>query len=130
MVLEKGWPAHWLWGDQLQAQQAGRRPTRITFTAQQRQQLQDVFPDDVTVIEQYPGEEVHVPPGHVHCVTTVASSIKYAWEVIDLQRLLLYASNLCHIFSRFRDGANNDDYARPLRLLQHAFEIVCGDEDG
>ena len=84
-------------------------------------------PDDVTVLEQFPGEEVTVPPGRPHCVTTEAPSVKIAWEVVKPERLLTYAANLCRIGCRFRDGANNPDYAKPLRLLQHVFEVVNGD---
>ena len=127
MVDAAGWQPGWLWGDAAEDGQQEHR--RITFSAQQRQQLQEQFPDDVVVLQQFAGEEVRVPPGWLHCVSTEVPSVKFAWEVVDPRMLSLYAANLCSIGCRFVDELNNSDYAKPLRLLQHVFEVVNGDED-
>jgi hypothetical protein len=127
MVEKENWEDDWFWGSAEKAQQQGENYKRKTLHKKEWQLLQEHFGDDVVVLEQCAGEEVHVSPGWPHSVITQAPSVKVAWEVVDPRRLLQYAANLCRIGSRFVDGANNADYAKPLRLLQHMFEYVSGD---
>lgn len=67
-------------------------------------------PNPVVILEQKPGQLVHVPPGWVHQVTNMSPNVKVAWDYYDASNMHKYTELQYKLASRYFKGSMARDY--------------------
>lgn len=67
-------------------------------------------PNPVVMLEQKPGQLVHVPPGWVHQVTNMSPNVKVAWDYYDANNMHKYVELQHKLASRYFKGSMARDY--------------------
>ena len=67
-------------------------------------------PNPVVILEQKPGQLVHVPPGWVHQVTNMSPNVKVAWDYYDASNMHKYVELQHKLASRYFKGSMARDY--------------------
>ena len=69
----------------------------------------------VVILEQRPGDMVHVPAGWIHCVINMASNFKLAWDYMNPRELPLYTRVWREILTKIT--TNGEDYGGTMVSL-------------
>lgn len=96
-------------------------PTSRPPTVEEMEDLQQEFPKDVIVLDQYHGDIISVPPGYGHAVLNLRENVKIAIEMVLEQELPLYAISWYYLARReFRDSAPRDY----VQWFAHAVDVA------
>ena len=106
-----------------QSTQVSRWPAGFASSAEDRVHLKGVdlerfleymhslaTPNPVVVLEQKPGQLVHVPSGWVHQVINMSPNVKVAWDYYDASNMHKYVELQHKLASRYFKGSMAGDY--------------------